>query len=287
MSESGDAVIEILQSALDSADLDKKELTDELQKIQKNANKLRKILYKPYEGKKDEPLPGEFANHQKFLKIWDETDRALGNTLLMVMPPSIFEATEQSPPTETEERPQQPIVINTSSDKSEPRQVGGFWSGIWDYQIVKRQLTAVKRVEKPVITTEKVTYDPKAVVHQLIPSFNQIKTLYLKYWKRFTSSRSTSRRLVQLAHLRLKEEMTKYFNVVHPFCIASIRFQSEKIRRDRLSQISAFSRIAEAQAMYPMGMGMGGGPPVKQDKLALQMTVRDILDKELRRRAAR
>ena len=79
-------IIKVLQRALQGAEKDRKRLLDELKKIRENSDKLREIIYNPYQGDPDEKLPGEFENPDSFLAMWDATDRALGNTILMVMP---------------------------------------------------------------------------------------------------------------------------------------------------------------------------------------------------------
>jgi hypothetical protein len=247
-----EGVIKVLEKALQGAEKDRKRILDELKKIRENSDKLREIIYKPYQGEPEEELPSEFENPDSFLTFWDATDRALGNTILMVMPPSIFEMMpETSKESNEKEKAQQPIIItgNQKAGNSGRTATQGFWSGIWDYRIVQAELNAkIRREDKPTITTEKVTYDPKAVVYQLIPSLNQIKTLYFRFLRRHLSSRSPSTYLLKLGHMRLQEEMSKYFNVVYPFCYASITFQTEKIRRDKLVQIGHFSRIAQAEA---------------------------------------
>lgn len=251
-------IYQILQDALKGADQDKAELLEELTKIQENSKTLRDIIYKPYYGNPTEEIPSEFEDPETFLAKWDSTDRALGNTILMVMPPSIFETPYQNGKEEKEQQ-QQPIIIagNQDSKASTPMRlpVKGFLSGFHDVRIAKIELNSkVFREEKPTITTEKVTYDPKDIVYQLIPSLNQIKELYFKYLNRHLSYREPSIYLLKLGHLRLQEEMSKYFNVINPFAIASITFQKEKIRRDKLQLTGHFSRIAEAEAQQNMSM---------------------------------
>lgn len=288
------AIMDILQQSLKSADDDRKHLDEELEKIRTNSDELRKIIYKPYEGKKGEDLPGEFGEPERFLTVWDKTDRALGNTILMIMPPAIFESMDMPSSPQPQETPSpQPIIISTQNpEQTSGRQPSrGFLSGIWDYRITKAEIKAsLQKAERPTITSDKITYNPKDIVYQLIPSLNRTKTLYFQYLERFTSSSEPSIFLIKLGHMRLREEMSKYFNVVNPFCYASIVFQTEKIRRDKLTQIASMSRIAEAQAMYPMGMmgpSAGGGPPAKQDSLAIQMRIQEAVERAVQREIRR
>jgi hypothetical protein len=284
-----EGIIEILEKSLEGADKDRDRVLDELEKIRDNSDELREIIYRPYYGKSDEDLPGEFENPNHFLSLWDATDRALGNTILMVMPPSIFESALEPPKEVEKDRNPQPIIISGNQKTQNPGRIPtrGFLSGIWDYRIVRAELNAkVRRQDKPTITTEKVTYDPKDIVYQLIPSLNQIKELYFKFLRRHLSSRSPSIFLLKLGHMRLQEEMSKYFNVIYPFCYASITFQTEKIRRDKLMQTAHMSKIAEAQAMYPI-MAMSSGPQAKQDRLALEMAVQQAVEREMRRQRRR
>ena len=285
-------ILDILHESLKSADKDRKRLDDELEKIRTNGDELRGIIYKPYDGNEDEELPGEFAQSDHFLKIWDKTDRALGNTILMIMPPVIFESVEMPTRPQPQETTPQPIIISTGQNQEKPtgRQPSrGFFSGMWDYRITKAEINAsLQKAERPTITSEKITYNPKDIVYQLIPSLNRTKTLYFQYLERHKSSSEPSIYLIKLGHMRLQEEMSLYFNVLNPFCYASIVFQTEKIRRDKLSQVASFSRIAEAQAMYPMmGLQTGGGPPAKQDSLGIRMQIQTaverVVERELRR----
>lgn len=247
-----ETVIGVLQKAIESADTERERLIEELGKVEANSAKLRKIIYAPYDGKG--PIPKEFSDPHKFLKIWDATDKALGNTILMVMPPSIFETTRSSEPEKGSNPPVQPINIITAEPKeaASMQTSRGFWSGIMDYSREKLRLTG-RKTETPTITSNVVTYDPKEIVYQLIPSLNEIKSLYFTFLERHLSYDSPSTYLIRLGHARLQEEMSKYFNVVHPFCIASIKFQQRQIRQDRMGQMDNFTRIAvaseEAKAM--------------------------------------
>jgi hypothetical protein len=251
MSEDQSSIIPILEKAMEDAGKDRNRLLEELKKVRDNRHKLEKIIYTKYE-KPTDKIPVEFSDPEKFITIWHNLDTALGNTILMVMPPSVFEATA---PVNVEEKSEQetankPIIV-MPNQKTEPPPARpparGFFSGVWDYQIEKLKFQQPK-TEKPVITTEKITYNPKDVVHQLIPSLNEIKKFYFRALDRFHSSWTPSFHLVKLWHQRLQEELSKYFNVIDPFCYASITFQMEKIRRDKLQQIANYSRIAVAEA---------------------------------------
>ncbi len=248
-----EGIIKVLEKTLEGADDDRQRVLDELEKIRVNSEELRDIIYAPYLGNNGDKIPGEFRDPDQFLDLWDKTDRALGNTILMVMPPSVFQPSLNMPENKkTEDEKNQPIVIQTGDKKEDlPHHmpVRGFLSGFHDVSIAKLQLEAKqRRDERPTITTEKVTYDPKDIVYQLIPSLNQIKELYFKYLRRHQSNKDPSIYLLKLGHMRLQEEMSKYFNVVYPFCYASITFQTEKIRRDKLVQTAHFSKIAQAEA---------------------------------------
>jgi len=248
-------IISVLNQALKGADEDKQKILDSLETIKTNKDDLKEMLDQPYFGKPGEDIPAEFKNPQEFLRLWDALDEALGNTILMVMPPSIFESTELESVKKEEEKPSSPVIVVGPEKKIEQQQrqaSRGFLSGLWDYKIEKLKFTA-RKAEKPVITTGIVTYNPKDVVYQLIPSLNQLKEMYFRFLRRHISSQNPSPFLLKLGHIQLQEEMSKYFNVVYPFCRASIIFQTEKIRRDKMRQVTQFTRIAEAEAMAQSG----------------------------------
>ena len=257
MSEDQSGIIRILEKTLKGADKDRKRILAELAKIQKNSDELRKIIYRPYHGLPGEKIPVEFSDPLRFGTLWDNTDRALGNTILMVMPPSIFQASFQEFQTEKVKEKTQPIIIApAASSKSETparMPVRGFFSGFWDLRIAKLA-NQPRKTEQPTITTEKVTYDPQDVIYQLIPSLNKLKDLYSDYLDRHNTypRDKPSLKLLQHGHNRMRREMTKYFNVVNPFSYASIVFQTEKVRRDKLLQARHLGRIAEAEAMRPV-----------------------------------
>jgi hypothetical protein len=252
--QTSESVMRILEGSIADAKEEKVNLENELETIRTHAEKLRAIIYKSYFGNKGEKVPLEFSDSRVFISIWDKLDRALGNTILMVMPPSLFQP--QNPSSEkSQQQSQQPIfIMPQEKPKTEiTRQpVKGFFSGFHDVRIAKMEYQAkTTQDQTPTITTEKVTYDPKEIVYQLIPSLNQIKTTYFEYLHRHLSypSNKPSLFLLKDGHERLQEEMSKYFNVVNSFCQASIIHQKEKIRAVVLQQIISISRIAQAEAI--------------------------------------
>jgi len=287
-------IMDIFNQSLKSVDLDGKKLLEEVIEIKVDGELIRATLNKPY-NVWDKVLPGEFDKPEDFISNWDKMHRALGHTIFMILPPKTFESMEmlQSPsPQPQQVNPQQPIVITTGTGQNaQPsgRQPSrGAFGGFWDWRIAKAQLKALlEKVERPTIISEKITYNPKDIVYQLIPTLNQIKSLYFKYLDRHQSYEEPSPYLVKDGHSRLRKVMSMYFNVLNPFCYASIVYQKEKLRKDRLQHVASFSRIIEAQSMYGMmGMGPsgGGGPPAKQDSLGLQMYVDRAVQRELSRR---
>lgn len=251
MSES---IIPILKNALDGADQDRDRLIAQLETIKTSGDVLRTIIYVDISDKdyQNGMIPYEFSNPEEFMTCWDSIDKALGNTVLMVMPPSIFEPAK-IPNTQQNKQPTaQPIIVNAGNqptDNSKRQASQGFFSGFWDYRIVKKELEQQEQKNKrPTIITEQITYDPKEVVHQLIPSLNELKKIYFRFLHRHQSNKKPSIFLLKHGHALLQEKMSNYFNVINPFCIASISFQIEKIRKDKLIQTAHFSKIAQAEA---------------------------------------
>lgn len=249
--QTSESIMRILENSLSNADEEQEKLEDQLAEIRRHTEELQKIVYQPYLGIKDEEIPTEFKDPQNFLSTWDKLDRALGNTILMVMPPQIFQATA-NPTEKTEKNPQSQVVILNKEKEEHPVRmpVKGFLSGFHDVRIARLEIEAKTKLdEKPTITTEKVTYDPKAIVYQLIPSLNEIKQTYFSFLQRHLSYNTPSFLLLKHGHEVLQEEMSKYFDVVNPFCNASIIHQKEKIRGAVLQQIISISRIAQAEAI--------------------------------------
>jgi hypothetical protein len=247
-----EGTVSILERSLKSADEDRDKLDEEWESAKDNGKKLRDIIYKPFDATNPkDKIPGEFRQSTNFIKTWDDTDEALGNTILMVFPPTIFEQPIETPVKERTQTTIPNIIINPQQQLPQPKREAskGFWAGIWDYNIAKRELEKKQNRRRPVITTERIVYDPKEVVYQLIPQLNEIKQMYFAFLRRHQSyGAKPSRRLCQRGHEILQEEMSKYFNVVFPFCYASVQFQKEKVRRDKLIQVGHFARIATAQA---------------------------------------
>jgi hypothetical protein len=250
MSES---IIQLLEKALDGADKDREYLLEQLETIQTIGDILREIIYYDCTDQdyQNGHIPLEFSCSAYFMTCWDAIDKALGNTVLMVMPPSIFEPTKIEQKSTEKQSSTQPIIINpTPQNNGNKRQPSsGFFSGLMDYQIAKLEHKSnQQKTQKPTIITERVTYDPKEVVHQLIPSLNELKQIYFRFLHRHQSNKKPSIYLLKHGHALLQEKMSKYFNVISPFCIASITFQVEKIRKDKLLQTAHMSRIAQAEA---------------------------------------
>lgn len=262
--ESDSGIIQILKQSLDGADKDRQIIVDQVDTIKESITKLRDMVSSRYDRWGKQRLPKEFSNPGEFQEAYDDLLPAVGNVLLMVMPPSVFES-YVAPAPAARMTSQQPIIIQPPLPIAKVAEDAGtskgFLSGIWDYQRTKAKLKFMaQKAEKPSITTDVVTYDIKDIVYQLIPEMNKTKVVYHNFLKRHMSRKTVSRALVWHCHTYLQGMIELYFNVLVPFCRAAMYQLIEKVRHDKLGQMNNMSKIATAEA-EARAMSMPWIPP--------------------------
>lgn len=261
-------IIGILKARLESGDKDQKKLVGELRHIFRNSRKLEKIVNITYYGTIEEKIPLEFREPERFLNYLDNTKRSVGNTIRIL---GVFKVQKEEEEEPAKQATQTPIIMMGKETKEPPQAARqptrGFLSGFHDVTIARLELQAkTKQDETPTITTQKVTYDLENMIHQIIPSLNQIKDTYFQFVNRHETypKENPSYDLLIHGHKEIRKEISKLLLVIDAFCYASIRYQEEKIRNEQLQQVAYFSRIATAEAQA-RAMSQPYIPPEVQD----------------------
>jgi len=247
-----------LKDAVDSTEKDRQELIKELNEIKTFNNQLRKMVYTPYIGNDGEELPTEFKDPKKFLTIWDNLNYAMGKALKIIMPPELFAIVK---PEETKKEAQPQVIVAQGGTTASPvptPPIKGFWASRNWFKAQKLAIQGPEQTqEKPTITTDKITRDPKEIAYQLLPSLNEAKDFYIQCLRRHQGYKTVSVYLIKHAHLELQKRMTKFFNTIEPFCQAAASLDFRELREAKLKFSANFAQIATAQAMSTMGQQGG------------------------------
>jgi len=249
-----DSVMEPLRAILEKVDRDKERLEKRLEEIWGLCEELEDLAYQPYNPdlKKPEPkAPPVLEKADETLKLLTKLSRAVGSALRLIlryMHPETQVKVQPAP----ERRTQAPIVIQTApqpAGESLASQVRSFFTGPWEYLMLKRRLEYLERRERPTITQPVVHRDPLDIGRQLIPVIIETKDFLANCLMHHRAKRSVY--FLINVYETMRKRVSKIVTTAMAFLEATHQIDLRDLRTQEITQMGYLTRIAEAAAQAP------------------------------------
>lgn len=247
-----ESVMEPLRAILEKVDRDKERLEKRLEEIWGLCEELEDLAYRPYNPDPKNPeAPPVLENAGEALKLLTKLSRAVGSALRLIlryMHPET-QVKVQPPP---EKRTQAPIIIQTApqpTGESLTSHVRSFFTGPWEYLMLKKRLEYLERRERPTITRPVVHRDPLDIGRQLIPVIIETKDWLANCLMHYRAGRSIY--FLINVYETMRKRVSKIVTTAMAFLEATHQIDLHDLRRQEITQMAHLAKIAEAAAQAP------------------------------------